>query len=160
MRLEERKMPVQTVVVSPITRLLEKHAQEEEEEKLKKPERAHSVLSIISNGANICKICHSETEKYDELITPCYCSGSLLYVHQGCVQKWIRATDAKQCELCQYQYKIESTVKPFRQWKAMELSETERRKIWCSVAFHVIAATCIVWSLWVLIDRTIDEVKE
>ena len=42
----------------------------------------------------------------------------------------------------------------------MELSETERRKIWCSVAFHVIAATCIVWSLWVLIDRTIDEVKE
>lgn len=81
-------------------------------QKLKKPERSHSVLSIISNGANICKICHSETEKDDELITPCYCSGSLLYVHQGCVQKWIKATDAKTCELCNYNYQVNSTVKP------------------------------------------------
>lgn len=78
-------------------------------------QRSPSSHSIISTNVNICKICHCETDKEDELITPCYCSGSLLYVHQGCVQKWIRATDAKQCELCQYQYKIESTVKPIRQ---------------------------------------------
>lgn len=76
-------------------------------------ERSQSSNSIISSGNNICKICHCETEKDDELISPCYCSGSLLYVHQGCVQKWIKATDAKTCELCQYSYKIDSTVKPF-----------------------------------------------
>jgi len=161
-------MPVQTVVVSPITGLLEKHAQEEEdeeqneikEEKSKKPERSHSVLSIISNGANICKICHSETEKDDELITPCYCSGSLLYVHQGCVQKWIKATDAKTCELCNYNYQVNSTVKPIIEWKTLALTHSERRKILCSVAFHIVAVTCIIWSLWVLIDRTVEEVKD
>lgn len=75
--------------------------------------RRCSLQSINSNGENICKICHSETERDDELITPCYCSGSLLYVHQGCVQKWIKATDAKSCELCNYNYKVNSTVKPF-----------------------------------------------
>ena len=30
----------------------------------------------------------------------------------------------------------------------------------CSVAFHVVAVTCIIWSLWVLIDRTVEEVKD
>jgi len=159
-------MPVHQVVVSPITGLLETVPANEDEKHAEKyaaspdNQRSPSSHSIVSTNVNICKICHCETDKEDELITPCYCSGSLLYVHQGCVQKWIRATDAKQCELCQYQYKIESTVKPIRQWRAMELSETERRKIWCSVAFHIIAVTCIVWSLWVLIDRTIDEVHD
>jgi E3 ubiquitin-protein ligase MARCH1/8 len=34
----------------------------------------------------------------------------------------------------------------------------ERRKILCSVTFHIIAITCVVWSLYVLIDRTAEEI--
>lgn len=30
----------------------------------------------------------------------------------------------------------------------------------CSVTFHVIAITCVVWSLYVLIDRTADEIRQ
>ena len=30
----------------------------------------------------------------------------------------------------------------------------------CSVTFHVIAITCVVWSLYVLIDRTAEELKQ
>lgn len=30
----------------------------------------------------------------------------------------------------------------------------------CSVSFHVIAITCVVWSLWVLIERTAQEIHE
>ena len=37
---------------------------------------------------------------------------------------------------------------------------SERRKIMCSVTFHVIAITCVVWSLYVLIDRTAEEIKQ
>ena len=29
----------------------------------------------------------------------------------------------------------------------------------CSVTFHVIAITCVIWSLYVLIDRTTEEIK-
>ena len=39
------------------------------------------------------------------------------------------------------------------------MSAAERRKIICSVSFHVIAITCVVWALYVLIDRTNTELK-
>lgn len=40
------------------------------------------------------------------------------------------------------------------------MTTSERRKIMCSVTFHVIAITCVVWSLYVLIDRTAEEIKQ
>jgi E3 ubiquitin-protein ligase MARCH1/8 len=39
------------------------------------------------------------------------------------------------------------------------MSSIERRKLLCSVTFHVVAITCVVWSLYILIDRTADEIK-
>jgi E3 ubiquitin-protein ligase MARCH1/8 len=39
------------------------------------------------------------------------------------------------------------------------MSRVEKRKITCSVTFHVIAITCVIWSLYVLIDRTTEEVE-
>lgn len=47
-----------------------------------------------------------------------------------------------------------------KQWKALDMTRSERRKILCSVSFHVIAITCVVWSLWVLIERTAEEIRE
>ena len=35
----------------------------------------------------------------------------------------------------------------------------ERRKVICSVAFNLIAITCVLWSLYVLIEKTREEVK-
>jgi len=35
----------------------------------------------------------------------------------------------------------------------------ERRKVMCSVGFNLIAVTCVLWSLYVLIDKTREEVK-
>ena len=39
------------------------------------------------------------------------------------------------------------------------MSTVERRKIMCSVTFHIIAITCVIWSLYVLIERTTEEIK-
>lgn len=39
------------------------------------------------------------------------------------------------------------------------MTGSEQRKIMCSVTFHIIAITCVVWSLYVLIDRTAEEIK-
>lgn len=43
------------------------------------------------------------------------------------------------------------------QWEALEISGVERRKLLCSITFHVVALICVVWSLYVLIDRTAEE---
>uniref|UniRef100_A0A8B9LGQ9 Membrane-associated ring finger (C3HC4) 8 n=1 Tax=Astyanax mexicanus TaxID=7994 RepID=A0A8B9LGQ9_ASTMX len=45
-------------------------------------------------------------------------------------------------------------------WEKLQMTASERRKIMCSVTFHVIAITCVVWSLYVLIDRTAEEIKQ
>lgn len=39
------------------------------------------------------------------------------------------------------------------------MNNIEKRKILCSVTFHLIALTCVVWSLYVLIDKTAEEFK-
>ncbi len=39
------------------------------------------------------------------------------------------------------------------------MNVVERRKIMCSVAFNLIAVTCVLWSLYVLIEKTREEVK-
>ena len=40
------------------------------------------------------------------------------------------------------------------------MNVVERRKVMCSVGFNLIAVTCVLWSLHVLIEKTRDEVKE
>lgn len=49
------------------------------------------------------------------LITPCFCSGSLRYVHHDCLQQWIRSSNHKYCELCKYHFKMTVKYKPFHQ---------------------------------------------
>lgn len=39
------------------------------------------------------------------------------------------------------------------------MTSVERRKVVCSVIFHIIAITCVVWSLFVLINRTTEEIN-
>ncbi|CAB4056528.1 MARCH1_8 [Lepeophtheirus salmonis] len=77
---------------------------------------AASSLSLTE----FCKICHCGAEPSMPLIAPCFCDGSLKYVHQGCLQKWIKSSDIKRCELCKYLYIMQSKVKPFCEWEKLE----------------------------------------
>lgn len=70
---------------------------------------------------NVCKfyilfyyrICHCEGEEGAPLLAPCYCSGSLRYVHQACLQQWIKASDTRACELCKFTFIMHAKTKPF-----------------------------------------------
>uniref|UniRef100_A0AAV2JM72 RING-type E3 ubiquitin transferase n=1 Tax=Knipowitschia caucasica TaxID=637954 RepID=A0AAV2JM72_KNICA len=106
------------------------------------------------------RICHCEGDDDSPLITPCHCTGSLRFVHQSCLQQWIKSSDTRCCELCKYEFIMETKLKPLRKWEKLQMTASERRKIMCSVTFHVIAITCVVWSLYVLIDRTAEEIKQ
>ncbi|XP_068235318.1 uncharacterized protein [Palaemon carinicauda] len=123
-------------------------------------ERCTSNTSTFSFSQDICRICHCEGDAESPLIAPCYCAGSLRYVHQSCLQQWIKSSDTKSCELCKFNFIMHSKIKPFNKWEKLDMSGMERRKITCSVTFHVVALTCVVWSLYVLIERTTEEVQE
>ncbi|KAM4703502.1 E3 ubiquitin-protein ligase MARCHF8 isoform 2-T2 [Rhinophrynus dorsalis] len=115
--------------------------------------------SPISASGDLCRICHCEGDDESPLITPCHCTGSLHFVHQACLQQWIKSSDTRCCELCKFEFIMETKLKPLRKWEKLQMTSSERRKIMCSVTFHVIAITCVVWSLYVLIDRTAEEIK-
>ncbi|XP_061315281.1 E3 ubiquitin-protein ligase MARCHF8 isoform X3 [Pezoporus flaviventris] len=117
-------------------------------------------LSPVSTSGDTCRICHCEGDDESPLITPCHCTGSLHFVHQACLQQWIKSSDTRCCELCKYEFIMETKLKPLRKWEKLQMTASERRKIMCSVTFHVIAITCVVWSLYVLIDRTAEEIKQ
>ncbi|XP_063520325.1 E3 ubiquitin-protein ligase MARCHF1 isoform X1 [Pongo pygmaeus] len=113
-----------------------------------------------SDNLEVCRICHCEGDEESPLITPCRCTGTLRFVHQSCLHQWIKSSDTRCCELCKYDFIMETKLKPLRKWEKLQMTTSERRKIFCSVTFHVIAITCVVWSLYVLIDRTAEEIKQ
>ncbi|XP_067839113.1 E3 ubiquitin-protein ligase MARCHF1-like [Heptranchias perlo] len=112
------------------------------------------------DDGEVCRICHCEGDDDGPLITPCRCTGTLRFVHQACLHQWIKSSDTRCCELCKYDFIMETKLKPLRKWEKLQMSTSERRKIVCSVTFHIVAITCVVWSLYVLIDRTAEEIKQ
>jgi len=111
-----------------------------------------------TDSGDFCRICHCGAE-VEELISPCHCSGSLGFIHQTCLQEWLGGTNKKTCELCHYEFKLHATMRPLNKWRLLALSRYERRKIVCSVTFHMLAITCVIWSIWVLLQRLIQEAQ-
>ncbi|XP_022518857.2 E3 ubiquitin-protein ligase MARCHF8-like isoform X2 [Astyanax mexicanus] len=107
----------------------------------------------------VCRICHCEGDEDCPLITPCRCTGSLRFVHQACLHQWIKSSDTRCCELCKYDFIMETHLKPLRKWEKLQMSTSERRKIFCSVTFHLVAVVCVIWSLYILINRTAEELR-
>eukprot|EP00096_Caligus_rogercresseyi_P010344 TRINITY_DN3733_c0_g1_i1.p1 TRINITY_DN3733_c0_g1~~TRINITY_DN3733_c0_g1_i1.p1 ORF type:complete len:654 (-),score=148.15 TRINITY_DN3733_c0_g1_i1:1214-3175(-) len=71
-----------------------------------------SCLSNSSSTASLpaCRICQLPSmEPNNQLISPCRCLGSIRYVHNNCLLKWLEVSSKRRngtasCELCQYQY--------------------------------------------------------
>lgn len=167
-------MPLQSVRVTPVDKhactdklkdkkvlSMEQQQQQQQPVPQQAPQQQQRRRSS-SNGLNgdMCRICHCEADAENPLISPCYCAGSLRFVHQACLQQWIKSSDTRCCELCKFNFIMHTKIKPFRKWDKLEMSSVEQRKVLCSITFHVVAITCVVWSLYVLIDRTAEEMRE
>ncbi|XP_011475070.3 uncharacterized protein LOC101155329 isoform X1 [Oryzias latipes] len=107
----------------------------------------------------VCRICHCEGDDEFPLIMPCRCTGSLSFVHQACLNQWIKSSDTRCCELCKFDFIMETKLKPLNKWEKLHMSKSERRKIFCSVLFHLIAILCMLWSVYILVKRTTEEIK-
>lgn len=77
----------------------------------------HILSAASSPNERLCfwfRICHCEGDDESPLITPCHCTGSLHFVHQACLQQWIKSSDTRCCELCKYEFIMETKLKPLR----------------------------------------------
>lgn len=113
--------------------------------------------TVSVKSERICRICHCGVED-EKFISPCKCMGSLGYIHQSCLQSWLSLSGkSKQCELCHFDFRLQSSLKPLHKWTMLKLTPYERKKVICSIAFHLLAVLCVVWSIWVLMERLIAE---
>jgi len=78
----------------------------------------------------ICRICHMPEDDIEILISPCRCSGSLKFIHNTCLMKWLEITTKKsrkppRCELCHYQYHRHKKFK-FDHWRLPRVSRQDK----------------------------------
>lgn len=63
-----------------------------------------------SEANQICRVCFESGSKFKRLISPCMCSGSLKYIHEDCLNKWLESIEIwtsdqfPKCELCKYKF--------------------------------------------------------
>ena len=58
---------------------------------------------------NICRVCRSsESTGQDPLFYPCKCSGSMKWVHQSCLENWLKVSRNSKCEICNFEFKFSS----------------------------------------------------
>lgn len=74
-----------------------------------------SSSQASQSSGDICRICHCESDPFNPLLTPCYCSGSLKYVHHTCLQQWLTASETNSCELCKFPFVMHTKIKPFNE---------------------------------------------
>lgn len=84
-----------------------------------------------SMNMNICRICHMpEDEDQQILISPCRCAGSLQYIHNTCLMRWLAITTKKsrkppKCELCHFPYNRHKKFK-FHHWRWPRVSKQDK----------------------------------
>lgn len=77
----------------------------------------HSNNSSFSSFKEnyVCRICLEKEKANAKLITPCLCKGTMRYVHNLCLKKWLEENNIKidiknkddaHCEICKAKYKI------------------------------------------------------
>uniref|UniRef100_A0A7S2NER4 RING-CH-type domain-containing protein n=1 Tax=Alexandrium andersonii TaxID=327968 RepID=A0A7S2NER4_9DINO len=68
-----------------------------------------------ADTAEICRICLDTATSDDELIAPCLCSGSMKYVHRGCLDRWriegFGPETFSRCGTCKANFRIEHDYK-------------------------------------------------
>ena len=125
-----------------------------------------SILSAATDSSSIwikdyCRICFSESEK-DEFISPCKCTGTMQFVHQSCLNTWLNMSiksNKKQCELCGFDYLFKSVPKPIHEWKPLELTASERHKLFCSLTFTLISLITVFSTTVALLAKLMFDVK-
>ncbi|KAM8933856.1 E3 ubiquitin-protein ligase MARCHF7 [Pelodytes ibericus] len=98
----------------------EKHLSSRDPEKLKKIQESLLLEDSEEEEDDLCRICQTGmTSPSNPFIEPCKCSGSLQYVHQDCMKKWLHAKinsgssleTITTCELCKE--KLELNLEDF-----------------------------------------------
>uniref|UniRef100_A0A7M4FDR6 RING-type E3 ubiquitin transferase n=1 Tax=Crocodylus porosus TaxID=8502 RepID=A0A7M4FDR6_CROPO len=84
-----------------------------------------------------------------ELLNPCRCDGSVRYIHQLCLLKWISERGSWTCELCCYRYHVISIkMKKPCQWQSITITLVEKVQMIAVILGSLFLVASVTWLLW------------
>ncbi|CAG9329105.1 unnamed protein product [Blepharisma stoltei] len=116
-----------------------------------------------------CRICLN-SQNQENIISPCKCMGSIKYVHEACLQKWLKEkykfrsllarsraeNTGLACELCKYELKGSVKFMPF-----LQILKTIRRSqsFYCA-AINIPVILYIIYRLKFLFTKLIKTIRK
>ena len=125
-------------------------------------QQSDSSFDHGSRQGRECRICyHSQ----GELIAPCFCKGTMKYVHVKCLERWLRTSFGAsrqtklKCELCQFEYETSLRLASFKAVLAKFFRSMRRNKFQTLKTviyflylyiFYIkaISVTKMLWKVW------------
>jgi hypothetical protein len=80
---------------------LDRMIKKKEKKKEKKEEKKKKKKEEIKEK-KMCRICFEENGR---IYNYCNCNGSIKYIHEKCLIKWIKYSKSHRCEICKQTYK-------------------------------------------------------
>ena len=71
-------------------------------------------INLDDENKKVCKICYETEHKSNPIIIPCKCQGSVKFIHENCLKKWLLNMNNKKkffCEICNFEYKLKIIYK-------------------------------------------------
>lgn len=66
----------------------------------------------VDEESDHCRICQgAENTDARQLYHPCKCSGSIKFVHQDCLMRWLARTQRKHCDLCKTPFRFKKVYR-------------------------------------------------
>ena len=78
---------------------------------------------ISEKKKGTCRICY-DLDNTGNMINPCKCTGTIKWVHEKCLEKWINVSKKETCNTCKYKYKINK----LSNFPSLEFLNTEKYK--------------------------------
>ncbi|MCJ1312822.1 hypothetical protein MMC25_006498 [Agyrium rufum] len=94
--------------------------------------------------ADTCRICRGEGSKEEPLFYPCKCSGSIKFVHQGCLMEWLSHSQKKYCELCKTHFRFTKLYHP-------KMPRTVPLQVFLRQVVLNLLNNLITWARWHLV---------
>ena len=63
------------------------------------------------NNDDVCKYCRQGETNDRPLFYPCKCSGTMMYVHEDCLKRWLETSQSNKCEVCGFIFRFKSIWK-------------------------------------------------
>ncbi|XP_071107507.1 uncharacterized protein [Haliotis cracherodii] len=104
-----------------------------------------SQSNTIESDAVLCRICH-DGDSSEELVSPCYCTGSVGALHLTCLERWLGTSNTTRCEICKYEFKVERKPRPIIEFLRHNASASDRKNLACDLVCFIVLTPLTVCS--------------